>query len=310
MVSVCMGTYNGERYIEEQLQYILNQTRQPDEVIICDDCSKDDTVKIVKAFLEKHELQEKWKLVCNEENKGYPRNFYYAMSLCHGDIVFLSDQDDVWSNEKIEYMCNRMEQNEKIKVLSCTMGLVDVNGKEITSLLAPTKDNDGQLFPISMDRVLYKDSWAGMVMAYCQDFYARIKEQVEYTGIPHDRALWTLASQEQGFYQVNRVLSFHRRHDNNTGGENHQIGKEMRYDYKLQRMKMSEGWIREFLVNDITLLPENREKIQKKCDIIAERIDNLEKRKFFKILKHYWKYRKETRMASFLCDMGIVVLGR
>ena len=71
-----MGLYNGERYLEEQLQSILQQTKMPDEVILCDDGSTDATVKIAEQFIEKNGLGGSWKLFCNESNKGYPENFY------------------------------------------------------------------------------------------------------------------------------------------------------------------------------------------------------------------------------------------
>lgn len=100
-VSVCMGIYNGEKYIEEQLDSILRQTRRAEEVILCDDCSTDRTVEIVRLFIEKHGLGESWRLCCNKENRGYPGNFYYAMSLCAGDVVFLADQDDIWAETKL-----------------------------------------------------------------------------------------------------------------------------------------------------------------------------------------------------------------
>ena len=61
-VSVCMGIYNGEKYIEEQLDSILRQTRRAEEVILCDDCSTDRTVEIVRLFIEKHGLGESWRL--------------------------------------------------------------------------------------------------------------------------------------------------------------------------------------------------------------------------------------------------------
>ena len=103
-VSVCMGTYNGETYIEQQLNTILRQTKAPEEVILCDDGSTDNTVSIIERFIRKNGLDGKWKLYRNKINKGYPSNFYYACSLCNEEIVFLADQDDIWKNDKIEKM--------------------------------------------------------------------------------------------------------------------------------------------------------------------------------------------------------------
>ena len=108
-VSVCMGIYNGEKFIEKQLQTIYLQTRRAEEVILCDDCSTDKSIDIVKDFIGRNGLEQTWKVYQNTENKGYPGNFFYAMSLCTGDVIFLADQDDVWVERKIEDMLRVME---------------------------------------------------------------------------------------------------------------------------------------------------------------------------------------------------------
>ena len=100
MISIAMCTYNGEKYIKEQLESIINQTLQPEEIVICDDCSSDCTIKIIKNVMSKWSGQ--WRLVCNKNNLGYRKNFQQAIGLCHGDFIFLSDQDDVWDREKLE----------------------------------------------------------------------------------------------------------------------------------------------------------------------------------------------------------------
>ncbi len=100
MNSIALCTYNGEKYIREQLESIVAQTLQPDEIVICDDCSKDRTVEIVRETLK--DWSGSWRLVCNEENLGFKKNFEKAISLCQGDIIYLSDQDDVWDIRKLE----------------------------------------------------------------------------------------------------------------------------------------------------------------------------------------------------------------
>ena len=115
--SVVMATYNGERYIKEQLETIKNQTRVVDEVLIFDDLSQDGTALLVNNFIEKYALSN-WKLVINKVNKSYSRNFYEGVSQATGDIVFCCDQDDIWDKNKIEVMMACFEENPKIQVLS------------------------------------------------------------------------------------------------------------------------------------------------------------------------------------------------
>lgn len=98
MNSVAMCTYNGEKYIKEQLESIIHQTLPPDEIIICDDGSNDHTISAIKETMRV--WRGSWMLVQNEKNLGYKKNFQKAISLCQGDIIYLSDQDDVWDLHK------------------------------------------------------------------------------------------------------------------------------------------------------------------------------------------------------------------
>lgn len=98
-ISVAMCTYNGSVYLAEQLESIAAQTRLPDELVICDDRSTDRTVEIASSFAAKVSFPVR--LFVNEKNLGVVRNFEKAISLCAGDIIALSDQDDVWMAEKL-----------------------------------------------------------------------------------------------------------------------------------------------------------------------------------------------------------------
>ena len=93
-LSVAMCTYNGEKYIREQLMSIRNQTLRIDEIVICDDCSEDDTVEIIENLIRQYDLPVR--LHVNTWNHGYRKNFEQAICRCSGDIIFLSDQDDIW----------------------------------------------------------------------------------------------------------------------------------------------------------------------------------------------------------------------
>ena len=74
MISVAMATYNGEKYIRKQLESILNQTKMVDEIIICDDCSSDNTCVIINEIIRTHLEGNRIRLICNERNLGYYRN--------------------------------------------------------------------------------------------------------------------------------------------------------------------------------------------------------------------------------------------
>lgn len=96
MISVCIATYNGERYIEQQLESILSQLTDDDEVIISDDSSTDATVSVIKA-MDSPIIH----LFNNDREHGYTSNFENALMHARGDYIFLSDQDDVWTKDKV-----------------------------------------------------------------------------------------------------------------------------------------------------------------------------------------------------------------
>jgi len=102
-VSIALCTFQGERFLEEQLDSIAGQTRHPDELIICDDASTDGTVPILRRFADRAPFPVR--LEVNVKRLGSTKNFEKAVTLCQGDLIFLADQDDVWAPEKLERLC-------------------------------------------------------------------------------------------------------------------------------------------------------------------------------------------------------------
>ncbi|NOR55884.1 MAG: glycosyltransferase [Sulfurovum sp.] len=108
LISIAMCTYNGERFIEEQIDSILNQSYANFELIITDDGSSDNTIEIIKKYLE-HD--KRIKLYQNENNLGFVKNFEKAISLCSGNYIALADQDDSWKQNKLEVFIEKIEDN-------------------------------------------------------------------------------------------------------------------------------------------------------------------------------------------------------
>ena len=94
-----MTTYNGERFIQEQLDSFVDQSRQPDELVICDDRSTDKTPEIIQRFAKSAPFPVRFSV--NDQNLGIQGNFEKSISLCTGDVIFISDQDDIWYREKL-----------------------------------------------------------------------------------------------------------------------------------------------------------------------------------------------------------------
>lgn len=108
-ISIAMATFNGAQYIREQLDSLVAQTRRPDELVICDDGSSDETVAMLTAFSK--EVSFDVQIQVNNKTLGYAQNFSKALSLCTGDLIFLSDQDDVWFPEKIQTIAKVAEKD-------------------------------------------------------------------------------------------------------------------------------------------------------------------------------------------------------
>ena len=100
IISIAMCTYNGGKYLQEQLNSIAKQTRLPDEFVVCDDGSTDSTLQILDEF--KKNTTSQVRIYHNEKRLGPTKNFEKAINLCKGDIIALSDQDDVWLPHKLE----------------------------------------------------------------------------------------------------------------------------------------------------------------------------------------------------------------
>ena len=114
MISVCIATYNGEKYIYDQIHSILSQLSEVDEVIVSDDGSTDNTLEIIRNINDSRIKIYSHNKVVNPyfSNKTMyaTSNFENALSKCTGDIIFLSDQDDVWYGNKVE-TCMKMIEN-------------------------------------------------------------------------------------------------------------------------------------------------------------------------------------------------------
>jgi glycosyltransferase involved in cell wall biosynthesis len=133
-VSIALATYNGELYLQEQLDSYLHQSRLPDEVVISDDASTDATLEIIKKFAETAPFEVRW--TQNKSNVGFTQNFNRALEQTTGDVVFLSDQDDIWFPEKIEYMIELAQENPSTLLFMNDALVVDsnLNSRNITIL--------------------------------------------------------------------------------------------------------------------------------------------------------------------------------
>lgn len=110
-VSVCMATFNGARFLLKQLNSITRQLSRQDEIIIVDDASTDETLQVIRGIND-----SRIKLHVNEVNAGHVFSFERAISLASGDFIFLSDQDDIWVDDRLHIMLNLLNNNDLVLV--------------------------------------------------------------------------------------------------------------------------------------------------------------------------------------------------
>ncbi len=132
-ISVAMCTYNGARFLREQLASIAAQSLQPDELVVCDDGSSDETTEIIRTFAQSAKFPVR--LVVNPQNLGPAKNFEKALTLCQGDLVAFSDQDDFWYPEKLSRLSRIMEADETLGGVFSDGHLMDENSERSHSRL-------------------------------------------------------------------------------------------------------------------------------------------------------------------------------
>lgn len=228
-VSTVISTYNGSQFILEQLESIRLQTRSVDEVLIYDDCSTDDTVTKVENYIQQHNLQFKWKIVRNETNVGWRKNFMNLLWDSTGDIVFTADQDDIWRNDKVEIMTKIMEEHSEIDVLVSNVREFYEDGHEKIGTWKNTKE----LFQVPLRNNFLLCQAPGCTYCSRRNIIEKTKEYWK-PSYEHDAILWRIAVMSNSLYAYSDDLIRWRKHKEST------FAKESR---DLKCISEKEKWI-------------------------------------------------------------------
>lgn len=203
-ISVCIATYNGEIYIYDQLKSILLQLNIDDEVIISDDSSSDNTLFEVNRLADL-----RIKIITNCGPRGYTSNFENALKHATGDIIFLSDQDDLWLPNKVEY-CTNILKNADFVVSDCK--LIDENNNIITESFYGKRNNYKSLIGN-----LFKFGYIGCCFAFRKEILERsLPFPPNHKYCTHDNWLMLVAISYFRCFISTEKLILYRRHDKNT----------------------------------------------------------------------------------------------
>ena len=242
-ISIAMATYNGARHLQKQLDSFLGQTRLPDELVVCDDGSTDVTLDILERFHSKAPFDVK---ICqNEINLGFTKNFEQALSKCSGDLLFLSDQDDFWFNNKLSEMEKAFHAHTKKMLIVSDGNLVDerLNWHGVTALSQVLAGFD------SSDALV-----VGALTAMRKEYLAWALP-IPDGFVGHDVWLHNLARHLDTRLVLGQSLQSIRRHSSNTSNwVASSVKKINRFDvFKSQlKTKVSNGYEDRILINQST----------------------------------------------------------
>ncbi|MEO8253412.1 MAG: glycosyltransferase family 2 protein [Flavobacterium sp.] len=224
MISVCIATYNGQKYIKEQLDSILIQLKEEDEVIISDDGSTDNTIDIIKEINDKRII-----VIKNNLKKGVNHNFQNALNNAKGDFVFLSDQDDIWMPNKIE-VCVKELNSYDLVVTNCSV--IDEHKNILHySYFDLVKSGKGFF------KNFYKSTYLGCCLAFKKEVIEKVLPMPEDLLLFHD---WWFGFISELCFKVKFIdvpCIYYRRHgetNSNTLSKSHlSIFEKIRYRFQL-----------------------------------------------------------------------------
>lgn len=289
-VSVAMATYNGARYIKEQLDSIMKQTRTVDEVMICDDCSKDNTVSIVKNFIHHNGLQSKWRIEVNKKNLGFGSNFNQAVMKTTGDIIFFCDQDDIWVEDRIQVMTSIIEEKPEILMLGSEYEPFESTSdafKASSRDLAKFK-NDNSLEHLKLQAKTIFIGYLGCSMCIRRSFFDQI-QPYWFEGWAHDEFVWKLALCLDGAYIYHGITLKRRLHSANTSmGKMRDLKKRVKFLEDLQ--KSHEATLK--FAKDHPMNQEYIRLIERNIKSVKLRIGLLKNKRYLNTIKLIFKYFK------------------
>jgi glycosyltransferase involved in cell wall biosynthesis len=270
-VSVAMCTFNGAAFVEAQLESILTQSKPPDEIVLCDDGSTDRTIDIATKIAQKY--PDKIRIIQNERKLGYCRNFESAVSLVTGDVIFLSDQDDVWFPDKVASMLRVFAEDPEVVLVYSDAVITDAELRPTGTVFNRRKDAELRKTP-TLQRLSRGPAFNGLMMA----FRSRLKPLV----IPfsplslqwgHDHWIAFIAYAVGEIRLVDRPLVYYRRHGTNSGGDA-ELDGGLFYQWRVVKRKYTgsteygerrRGWedmvARLHEIKDGGLLPGDRPKL-------------------------------------------------
>ena len=224
MISVCMATYNGGKYIKEQVESILEQLGIEDELVVSDDGSNDDTLKVLSAFSD-----NRIKVYLNTGEHGFVKNFENALSHSQGDVIFLSDQDDIWQPDKVRKIIPLFEYYD---LIVHDAELINGEGNSLCKTYYSLMHNNTGFLAN-----LWKTRWLGCCMAFRREV---LKACLPFPKgiVAHDYWIGMMGMVKFKYCFINDVLISYRRHNNNVSTSSEASSNSILYKLVTKRLNI------------------------------------------------------------------------
>lgn len=233
MISVCIATHNGEKYVKKQLESILSQLGFSDEIVISDDGSTDQTIKIIQSFED-----NRIKVLTYKQHFDYSKfylssyyyataNFYNALKYAQGDIIFLADQDDIWVENKVPVF---MEALKRADFVTSNFSIIN----EVDELLDESYYNENPYNNLNLVKILKNLPFRGCCSAF--------KRDVLQAALPFPKKLflhdcWIGLNAYLNNFKIEFIetpLLLYRRHSNNVSDLNSPNNLLFKISYRLK----------------------------------------------------------------------------
>ena len=312
MISVAMTTFNGEKYIEKQIESIIHQSLPVDEIIVCDDGSTDHTVELLKKY--------DVKLIQNFQNLGYKLNFKQAMEKCNGDYIFLCDQDDIWEKDKVKDMMHIMESHKNIHVLASSFTYIDGQDQMILTTLNKGYSNNNlynkeveknALVSVLTDEFIYGNYFQGCALVMdkqTRDFVVHHFDD----RLPHDWIISLYASIDGGMYFYNKSEFKYRIHNDNSIGVStlnqsatQHVNRAYQFEERYQKARDALYVLDVLKSNCIDYYMQNEKKFNAIESFMEHHVSYLKNKKFFGLLgqNRYVYYKKLKSYRARIMDL-------
>ena len=212
-VSIAVATFNGAKFIVEQLESLARQSYPPHEVVVSDDCSTDGTVELIAAFAKDAPFEIR--IVRNEVNRGYRDNFMHAASLCKSPIVAFCDQDDIWHADKLLETVKYFE-DPAVKLVHHNANIIDAEGRFLRVALNSRMLSERQApryFALGFTEV-----FRGELLAFSQLRDLSVDHQKPSQKLAHDQWIFFLAAALGKVVFIDKSLVDYRQHAQNAYG--------------------------------------------------------------------------------------------